>query len=338
MKHLALATLLALAPSILHAQNAGLREGSLHAPHHGRDMGIALWYPAPENSPTRDFGGNPVFQPIKVAVGADPLPGHYPLVLMSHGLGGQYRALGWLAAGLAQSGAIVVAVNHPNSTVGDFDMQAGLAHWTRAQDLSLALDHLLADPLLAGLIDPDRVAAFGFSYGGWTALSLGGVRGNLAGYAAHCADAPTRHCADIAQVGADLGALDATLWDGGYADGRIGKVVAIDPGLTYGLTPEDVAELASPTLLIQLGEGADRLDATDMSAQGSNLTGLLPQAKLVEIAPAAHFSVLPLCTEIGALILEEEGDDPVCTDPQGADRAAIHAQVLESVKQYLKLD
>ena len=338
MRYAALITTLAILPATLSAQPVGLREGEIHAPHHARDIGYALWYPAAYGSAVAPHGGNPVFQPNMVALDAAPADGRYPVVVLSHGLGGHYRSLGWLAAGLAQSGAMVVAVNHPNSTVFDFDMQLGLEHWTRAQDLKLALDHLMADPAFGGLIDPDQISALGFSYGGWTALSMGGVRGNLAGYIEHCDTAPSRHCEDITRAGSDLRLLDASLWDRDHADPRIARVVAIDPGLTFGLSAGDVAGLEVPALLIQLGAGTDRLDATDISADGSNLTGLLPQADLLEIAPAAHFSVLPRCTPQGAAILEDENDDPVCTDPEDADRAVIHAQVLAATRAHLGLE
>lgn len=335
MKTTAVMTAIALLPSALFAQDVGLRAGEMHAAHHDRDMGYALWYPAAKGAISAPYGGNPVFLPHDVARDATPAKGPFPLVVLSHGLGGHYRSLGWLAHGLAQSGAMVLAVNHPNSTVFDFDMQAGLQHWTRAQDIAVALDSLLADPDLGTLVDLSQVSALGFSYGGWTALSLGGLRGNLGGYIAHCTTDPTQHCNDIARMGSDLDALDESLWNASHQDPRISRVIAIDPGLSFGLSPQDGAALQAPTLLIQLGAGADRLDATDMSA--NNLPTLLPDADLLEIAPAAHFSVLPLCTPQGVAILEEENDDPVCTDPEGADRAAIHAQVLGAVRAHLGL-
>ena len=330
-----LTLLLAFFPAWALAQTAGMREGSLYAPHHDREMDFALWYPT--TAEAAPYGGNPVFLPDIVARDAVPVPGRHPVIVMSHGLGGHYRALGWLATGLAQHGAIVVAVNHPNSTVFDFDMQAGLEHWTRGQDLTLMLEHLFADPEFGVLMDPEQIAAVGFSYGGWTALSMAGVRGNLEGYIHHCDRGSNQHCEDITRSGSDLRALDKGAWDGDYADKRIRQVVAIDPGLTFGLTAASVAGLNAPTLLLQLGKGADRLDATDISADGSNLAALLPEAPILEIAPAAHFSVLPQCTDMGAAILEEENDDPVCTDPEGADRAAIHAQVLSATVEHLML-
>ncbi len=86
-----------------------------------------------------------------------------------------------LAAGLAERGAIVVAVTHPNTAWSDFDLTEGIKHWTRAQDRSAAFDTLSEVPRFAGSVDAARVMAAGYSYGGWTALSLGGRPGDLGG-------------------------------------------------------------------------------------------------------------------------------------------------------------
>lgn len=147
------------APFGLAAQTAGLTEGTLRTAHHGGSkMDYIVWYPADAGAQTVDFAGNAVWQPVQAAEDAPPKTGRYPVVLMSHGLGGHYRSLAWLASELAKAGAVVVAVNHPNSTVFDFDMQAGLAHWTRPQDLTAALDYVLADPALGPLVDTERAS------------------------------------------------------------------------------------------------------------------------------------------------------------------------------------
>jgi predicted dienelactone hydrolase len=325
------------------ADPAAVREMTIPAAHHGRDLEVAVYFPTANATGTHIFAGNAVFEGVTLAADGSPIlppaDGAYPVVLMSHGLGGHYRSLAWLAAGLAEQGAIVVAVNHPNSTFGDLDMQKGLQHWTRTEDLAVALDWLLQTPDLGPLVDAADVHVAGFSYGGWTALSMIGVRGDLAGYIAHCKayGAQSSHCADIEKAGGDLTALDAGLWGADHSDPRVRSVMAIDPGLTHGLSPEDVAGVQGDVLLVSLGQGADRLPATDIRAAGSNLLGLLPKAQLLEIAPAAHFSMLPLCNPEGAAILEEEKDDPVCTDPEGADRGVIHAQVLNEAVRFFGL-
>ena len=110
-------------------------------------------------------------------------------------------------------------------------------------------------------------------------------------------------------------------------------------GLTWGIT--DVSGLKVPALLIGLGSGADRLVASDTPDQGSGLTSRLlaarPDTRDVEIAPAAHFTMLPECTDKGAAILQQENDDPVCTDPAGTDRGAVHDKVVAEVAAFLGL-
>ncbi len=132
--------------------------------------------------------------------------------------------------------------------------------------------------------------------------------------------------------------FDPAEWDASHSNPRVTRLVAIDPVLTWRLTSAHVAGLAAKTLLIQLGAGPDRLPATDIGPEGSGFTARLPTARVLEIAPSAHVSALPLCTAAGAALLEEDRDDPVCTDPAGADRAQIHAQVRAAAVRFLGLN
>ncbi|WGW04890.1 alpha/beta hydrolase family protein [Tropicibacter oceani] len=316
---------------------AGVRDIEIMAPHHGRSMQAAVWYPAQQGGTPEVYAENAVFYGTEILRDAAPAKGHHPVVLLSHGLGGNIRSLQWLSAGLAARGAVVIDVNHPNSTTGDMDVLAGMNHGTRAQDMSTALDWLQASefaPMLS-----DQVMAAGFSFGGWTALSLGGVRGNLDGYATSCDAAQGRssHCLDLERAGVDLHALDAAQWNADFSDARVTQVAAIDPGLHWGVTSKDVTGLNVPLLLIGLGEGPDRLYAADFSDTGSGFGALVPQAQVELIVPANHFAILPECKPAGEDILKEEKDDPVCTDPEGSDRAAIHAQIIDLLAGQLGL-
>lgn len=333
--------LLALAlfiPAPMALADTGLQLYSIPAAHHGRDVDVAVLYPS-EGGTSRPFGENPVFYGVPVHDYAKAAPGKYPVILMSHGWGGNFARMGWLSAGLVAKGAIVVAVNHPNSTTGDINNKSALNHWTRAQDLTVALDHVLNDASLADNIDATRIYATGFSYGGWTALSLAGLRGKASGYALYCkaAGEGSSHCRDLKKAGIEISALDQTKWSASYKDKRISKVAAIDPALTWGLEADDTIGLDVPTLLIGLGEGADRLSATDTSATGSNFEALCPKAKVEHIVPAQHFTALGLCKPAGEAILLEEKDDPVCTDPTGTDRKAIQKRIIDSMAAHFEL-
>ena len=175
--------------------------------------------------------------------------------------------------------------------------------------------------------------------GGWTALSLGGLRADLEGYAAHCESAPPSpwQCADLTRRGADLSAFAPAEWNAGRKDGRIRAVAAIDPALTYGLERTHARDLVERVLLIGLGTAETRLPATDFSETGSGFAALLPGAKVEIMAPAAHFSALLPCKPRGPAILAAEGDDPVCDDPPGTDRAMLHERIVARIAAFLAL-
>jgi predicted dienelactone hydrolase len=319
--------------------DTGLNIFSIPAAHQAHDIELAVFYPSAGGKP-RPFGENGVFYGVAVHDDATPVQGKHPVILMSHGWGGNFARMSWLSAGLVAKGAIVVAVNHPNSTTGDTNNKSALNHWTRAQDLSRALDYVLKDREYAALIDTSRIYAVGFSYGGWTALSLGGLKGRRDGLDKFCHDGKeiSSHCKDILKAGIIISDIDQAKWEASYKDPRITAVAAIDPALTMGLSKADVAQLDVPILLIGLGEGESRLAATDTSATGSNFETLFPAAKIEHLVPATHFSALGLCKPNGAAILAEEKDDPVCNDPKGSDRKVVTETIIKLVSKHFKLD
>ncbi|WP_299968669.1 prolyl oligopeptidase family serine peptidase [uncultured Roseobacter sp.] len=327
-----------LATVTANADDVGVIERRLSVQHHETGLETTVLFPG-IGGQAGTLGGNAVFFGTPVLKDARPLPGRYPVVVMSHGWGGNAARMAWLGAALAEKGAIVVAVNHPGSTTFDVNFDTAFHHWTRAQDLSAALDWLLQDPEFAPFVDHGRIYAAGFSYGGWTALSLAGVRGSRAGFFQYCeaAGAGSQFCAMLERAGVDIRAIDETRYEGSYRDPRVQAVAAIDPGLTWGLAKEDLSEASAKMLLIALGEGADRLRATDTGPSGSGFEALVPEAVAITIAPATHFSVLGLCTPRGAAILVEEQDDPVCTDPPGTDRAQVLQQIIEAIADHFGL-
>ena len=184
-------------------------------------------------------------------------------------------------AGLAVAGALVLSVNHPNSTRGDFDLPEGLKHWTRTEDLRAALDWFAARSYLAAHADFSRIYAVGFSAGGWTALSLGGLRADLEGYGAHCETAPPSpwQCADLARRGVDLNAYSATEWNADRKDDRVHAVAAIDPALTYGLGKAHARDLVDKVLLIGFGDGETRRPISARREAGSPPICPMPRSR-----------------------------------------------------------
>jgi dienelactone hydrolase len=165
-----------------------------------RELTVELWYPASEAARGRDldpatrdsFDLLPGFPPVWQEAARDSAarPGHYPLVLFSHGYGGHRRQSTFLCTHLASHGYVVAAVDHAGNTVIDVmqamlqiandgpppDMGEALETFIalRPDDVVFVLDVLLAglDAEVAPLIDAGRIGMSGHSFGGWTTLKL----------------------------------------------------------------------------------------------------------------------------------------------------------------------
>jgi hypothetical protein len=76
---------------------------------------------------------------------------------------------------------------------------------------------------------------------------------------------------------------------------------------------------------------------TDFGPTGSEFSTLLRRAPTLVLAPARHFTAFRLCKPDGAAILREVGGDPVCDDPQGTDRHAVHRRIIDRIAEHLGL-
>lgn len=331
-----------LASNAMASDFAGFERFDLRAPHRANLIQGSIWYPVGSKTYRGLIGDNILFKGTMAYVGAGIAKGRYPLILLSHGSGGNMDALSWLSSSLALKGAIVLAVNHPGSTSGDSSPLRSLDLGKRAKDLTAALDQALADPVFSRSIDPSRIYALGFSLGGGTALNLGGLRFDRGSYGAYCAQLDAalvgktlEDCAFFAKGNVDFSALPEGFAASGK-DERIDAVVAVDPGFSYAVAPDSLGALTAPTMLLSLGV-EDRLVAADVSETGSNLVNRLPDAINPVIAPANHFTFLAECKEHGPAILAEEGEDPICTDPKGANRGSVHHRIVKKIAAFLKL-
>lgn len=321
---------------------AGFERFDLRTAHRASLIQGSVWYPVSSKTYRGLIGDNILFKGTMAYVGAGIAQGRHPLILLSHGSGGNMDALSWLSSSLALKGAIVLAVNHPGSTSGDSSPLRSLSLGKRARDLTAALDQALADPVFSRFVDPSRIYALGFSLGGGTALNLGGLRFDRAAYHIYCEQfdgtlggKQLEDCAFFTKGNVDFSALPEDFSADGKDD-RIKAVVAVDPGFSYAVAQDSLASLSAPTMLLSLGE-EDRLVAADVSKTGSNLVNRLPNATNPVIAPANHFTFLAECKEQGPAILNEEGEDPVCTDPKGAHRGSVHQRIIDKIVTFLRL-
>lgn len=252
----------------------------------GRDalVTLHLWYPTESDAATVLLGQNGLFYGEHVRPDAVPLAGPLPVVVLSHGSGGNAPRLGWLAGYLASEGMIVAAPDHPGTTSGDSDPFRTPLVWERIADLTAALDLLESAPPVGLQPDMSRVASLGFSLGGYSALGLGGVRVTRDAFIAHCSAKPqAADCAWMVAAGVDFTAVDAARYDADHRDPRVKATVAIDPALVAAVDQAALAGLTLPVLVINQGEAATLPDGLD----ASGLAAAIPGAEYVAIPGGA---------------------------------------------------
>ena len=347
MKHVTSAMLLALGlglftagtsmPATAAQDIAGYDRFDVQAAHRARPLAASIWYPAGSHIYVAPVGKSAIWQSTNAYIGAAIEPGKHPLILLSHGSGGNMDGIGWLSSQLALRGAIVLAVNHPGTTTGDSSPRRTMYLGQRALDVTAALDQVLANPEFAPYIDTNNISAVGFSLGGTTVLNLAGMQFDRAAYRDYCVkyQDSAQDCIFYKKGGVDFAHLPDDFTNG-YRDTRISKTVAIEPGMSFAVKPDSLADVSNPVLFIKLGQEHGWL-AGDVSASGSNLVAKVKDASLAVFAPAYHLTFLAECEPGAAKLLEEMDDDPICSDPEGTDRSLVHRQVADEIATFLGL-
>jgi predicted dienelactone hydrolase len=310
-----------------------------------KDLRCTIWYPAAESAvETKQFVGPadaPLFEAGMAApqapFGTPPKHG-WPLVLLSHGSGGSAIQMAWLGSALARAGYIAVAVDHPGNNANQPMTPEGLAlWWERATDLSQVLDAMLVDEEFGTHIDQSRIAAAGYSLGGYTVLALAGAQTDISAFFNLCRAKPSEQSTgsdtavcqlpELRGMGSIDNILKATrktsaesLARSGelYSDERIGAVFAIAPALAFTFTDESVHAIPIPVEIV-VGD-ADRIADADNNAD--YLVAYDRKARMTLLPNVGHYTFLDVCTAAGTKTFPR-----YCTDEKGIEREAIHAKV-----------
>ncbi len=280
-----------------------------------RPLNGMIWYPAlnpesVEEATTYDFGVGDFFPPeinnlpgraIQDAA-ADVEHGSYPLAVFSHGGGWVWQLSTYLFEHLASHGFVVMAFYHPGTAWPDqlpiASEEEAIQYWegfldslvVQTRDITQAIDFAetatAGDGRLAGVIDAERVAVMGHSYGGYTAIMSAGARLHFCDIETWCQsgeftsesmqwlcqlygedavgfEARLKHAAGWEDQ-AGVHCKPGTLWPP-LGDPRVDVIVPIMPGpIKPLLNAAGLANVTVPTLLFR--SGADTMAPTANNA------------------------------------------------------------------------
>jgi predicted dienelactone hydrolase len=290
----------------------------------GRPIPIAIWYPTEAKPwPTSLLQLNL----MSVARNAPVAGGALPLVLISHGNGGGPGSHADLALALAEHGFVVAGLMHPGDNYAD-QSAAGTGRWLvdRTRQVRSALDYMLTLWPSHRQIDANRIGMFGFSAGGFTALTAVGGAPDLRLIASHCKATPEFVCKLLTDVQSPL--LDPSSVPPAsefLRDARIKAAVIAAPGLGFTFVPNGLATVSVP---VQLWSGdSDQNVPTATNAKPVS-HALAARAELREVAGASHFSFLAPCRLLGPPVL--------CREAGGFDRPRFHTEMNEAAVEFFQ--
>lgn len=282
----------------------------------GSKITIRTFYPTPVDAPPRRFG--PWVVPLVVAV--EPSRGMHPLVVISHGRGGNTWNHHLLAQALVRAGFIVAAVQHPGDRTRSPQDYTAL----RPQELSATIEAVLSHPLGAH-IDKERIGAFGFSLGGYTVLALAGGVLDPLGLEKYCKMFSAR---EFYQTNTSSGSLSPQSHD----DPRLKAIVLAAP---VGVMFSDLRKVKIPVMLYRAG--ADSVLHHPHHAEHIyNLLVRDAQPPLYHIKPGVgHYAFL---SPFPASIAAEVGAP--AHDPEGFHRLAflenVNTEIVSFFEQHLR--
>ena len=270
----------------------GFRTGShTYSPADGsadRTLRVAYWYP------TDDTTGDEVryltFIPAPgVLGGAAPRGGPAPVVVFSHGNTAYAEQSAFFSEFLASRGFLVVAPDHTGNTVGQ-PLDVGIFQW-RPADISAVIDHLEAlpgDEPLAKLMS-DKIAVAGHSFGGYTALAVGGAAWDVDAMLAYC------EAGAIELGGCESLVASEAIYREGFLDPRVDAVISMAPGIVLVFGGGGIAQMPLPTMLVTGSRDKRTPNATNGDLAWTQLAGSSDNLRL-DFASAGHFSFSDACT------------------------------------------
>lgn len=307
--------------------SVGSQQEKIVDPQTARTLDVRIFYPSHSQQVPQIQAESDVFSGFSAIANAPLAAGRFPLIVLSHGSGGNNTSLAWLAVPLAARGAIVIAANHPGSTTGNSSAKTDLT--LQITDLSFMLTWYLKDTRWQQAIDATKTGAIGHSKGGYSVLALAGGEVNRQRLTHYCQTMPQMpDCQFYQHDGVRLENTDDTRLAASYRDPRVKWVIALDPGMSYVLTPVSLKAIHIPLLTVAAGYFIRATGKMNLGVDQLKLP-------LLSLPDAGHFDFLPLCKSSAGAILAEEGEAFICETPT-AQREAVHRQTLAAISQFMQ--
>jgi predicted dienelactone hydrolase len=286
----------------------------------GRSLNFMLIYPAAPKQVAKPFKIF-LFSNLHLYKDAPPVEDglRHPLIVFSHGAGGNGSGYAWFGEYLAAHGYIVAMAYHYRANTYDSSaLYVRNRIWQRPRDISLDISYLLKDKKWGPHIDPDQIGVAGHSQGGFTALWIAGAEVNPDLFLAY-----QRVWKNNEMVPAYMRqqmSVDAKPALG-LRDVRVKAAFAMAPGDVqgFGMDAPGLRRTAVPAYII-VGAG----DTTTPPKENAEFAAkYIPHAQLDVLPSSVNHEIFGNeCDQVG-----RDNYPEACVDAEGVDRAQLHEYI-----------
>ncbi len=307
------------------AENIGVHTAQYQDEKRQRPVLVEIWYPTDQTGPV-DSPEDPVWEHPKEIRDVPIAEGKYPLILMSHGHGGDRRDRSWLVNHLVKNGFIVASVEHYGNSWRNYNPVLTLHFWDRAKDITFTISELLKDPLLKKRIDPAKIGFIGYSLGGMTGLILGGAR---AQNVKTCAIEFLKRYKEIDRINLEMiEHTDFSEAQGNFTDARIKALALLSPA-AFAISAESFRKVKVPVALVASEED----EVLPHQEHALKIVEYLKPAKLKLFRDkVSHYVFLNRVSDVGKSLLRPD----IQTERIQTDRLKIHEEVGQFLAAFFK--
>ena len=286
----------------------------------GRPLNLMLIYPAAPavtDNTFKIFMATNLHLYENAAVMSDGLK--HPLVMFSHGAGGNGSLYAWFGEYLASHGYFVALVYHYRANTYDSNaLYTRNRIWQRPRDISLDISLLLRDKTWGPHIDPTQIGVAGHSQGGFTSLWIGGAQVNPDLFVAYLRGWKNNQM--VPTYLREQMTLDAEPTRD-LRDDRVRAAFAMAPGdiQAFGMDVAGLRQMAIPTYLI-VGASDTTTPPNENAAFAAKH---IPGARLDVLPGLVNHEIFDNeCDQIG-----RDNYPDACNDAPDVDRARLHEYI-----------
>lgn len=312
--------------------NIGQRSVTFFDSSRDRPLVTEIWYPTRDTLIDNNAVNEQkiVFKTMKTIPNASIPNGKFPLLLFSHGTGGNRFSLTWFVEEMVKKGYIAVSVDHYGNSTDIKLPREFVKWWERAIDMQYVLGQVFTDPEIGPVIDTARIGGVGFSLGGYTNIALAGgyvdrtYRGNEE------SDKRQRELPpEFPKTDEDIDFENDSLIVASFSryaekvkDDRIKAFFVMAPAIGFGFhSTEQTREITAPVFIVA-GE-SDTNTPIEYNAVKYHQLIKTSEMQIFE-GPVTHYVFLNEATDFGKTVVPQ-----LCVDHPDVDRKEIHDKTLK---------